>query len=332
MVTVSPRVPRLPPLPSLLQRKIYKSGQTRGADDDQIYQNRVGRNSTVLIPHASWPTCRPEVNDSPYENGYVVLVQPSWYFGQDDPTAALADEGLALGTNVVVFYQRRSDWIENPPADLGWNVATSRLTPLGGQYVARVAATTAADGGERINVGFTTRVQKGLGIRVYEYASLEVLTATRLQLEALFWTCRDAIPMIAQHGMPDAEAELRAEATLRDAEVSGLLDLDRLHANRVVNRGGATVCPLCLEELSPLGFVSRMTQAEGREVHDLTVTEVNLFHIEDLRVGRLLHRPYNLGWGHHHCNVVARDAGIAPTIEWIRGVLARNDADPDARI
>jgi hypothetical protein len=42
----------LPKLPSLLERKIYKTGQTRGADDGVIYQNRVSRNSTLLIPYA----------------------------------------------------------------------------------------------------------------------------------------------------------------------------------------------------------------------------------------------------------------------------------------
>ena len=45
---------RIPKLPQLLDRKIYKSGQTRGADDDEIYQNRVGRTSTVLIPYHFW--------------------------------------------------------------------------------------------------------------------------------------------------------------------------------------------------------------------------------------------------------------------------------------
>ena len=43
---------KTPRIPALLDRKIYKTGQTRGADDDVIYQNRVGRNSTVLIPYA----------------------------------------------------------------------------------------------------------------------------------------------------------------------------------------------------------------------------------------------------------------------------------------
>lgn len=40
-------------LPPLVERKIYKTGQTRGASNSEIYQNRVGRNSTVLIPLAS---------------------------------------------------------------------------------------------------------------------------------------------------------------------------------------------------------------------------------------------------------------------------------------
>ena len=45
---------RPPKLPQLLDRKIYKTGQTRGADDDVIYQNRVSRGSTVLIPYHLW--------------------------------------------------------------------------------------------------------------------------------------------------------------------------------------------------------------------------------------------------------------------------------------
>jgi len=35
----------------------------------------------------------------------------------------------------------------------------------------------------------------------------------------------------------------------------------------------------------------------------------------------LQHKPYNLGWGHHFCNVVARDAGIMETLDWMKGVL-----------
>ncbi len=93
---------------------MYKTGQTRGADDDDIFQNRVARTSTVLIRHSHWGQCRP-TQDHTYERGYIVLVEPSWYFEQDDADADLAEQGLALGTNALLFYQRRSDWQQYPP-------------------------------------------------------------------------------------------------------------------------------------------------------------------------------------------------------------------------
>lgn len=70
-----------------------------------------------------------------------------------------------------------------------------------------------------------------------------------------------------------------------------------------------------------------MEQAAGREVIDLTITQLNLFHIDELRMGVCNHRPYNLGWGHHHCNVVVKDAGISATLRWMYEVIQRNIAD-----
>jgi hypothetical protein len=67
-----------------------------------------------------------------------------------------------------------------------------------------------------------------------------------------------------------------------------------------------------------------MAQAEGREVPDLTVTEINLFHINELRYGVYNHKPYNIGWGHHHCNVVTKDSGIIETLKWMKKVLKTN--------
>jgi hypothetical protein len=73
---------KIPKLPQLLDRKIYKTGQTRGADDDVIYQNRVGRNSTVLIPFQFWNESFlfPD-NETKFEKGFIVLISPSTYFG-----------------------------------------------------------------------------------------------------------------------------------------------------------------------------------------------------------------------------------------------------------
>jgi hypothetical protein len=322
---VAPAKGRIPRLPSLLDRKIYKTGQTRGADDDSIRQNRVGRNSTVLIPYQVWePNFKPPEGEEGFQYGYIVLIPPATYFALADPEHALAEKGLVLGTNALVFYETREQWLAHNPDDLGWAPATSRLAPLGGTYVARVPATTAADEGERISRGFNTTANKGAGISVYEYAGANTIRLCRTQLEGIFWLCRDAEEVLAKNGMAAGDIASRRAANLKACEELGLLDQERLRECRAVNKEGRAVCPLCLEELSAGGFFKRLSQAEGRETPDLTVTELNLFHIDELRYGAYEHRPYNLTWGHHHCNVVVRDAGIRQTLDWMAGVLRRN--------
>lgn len=316
---------RLPRLPQLLDRKIYKTGQTRGADDDVIYQNRVSRSSTVLIPYRCWDLCaNPHDGGDRYESGFIVLLSPSEYFGKPNIADELAAKGLALGTNALVFYETREAWEAHNPDDLRWKPAKRRTNPLGGRYVARIPATTATEDGGRIIRGFDVTSNKGAGIRVYEYASSTTTAKCRLQLEALFWLCADSEKVVVANGMTSEDVATRKAAILAQCKDSGLLDIVRLTKARMLNARGKTTCPLCLEELSGQGFFNRMEQAEGREVTDLTVTQLNLFHIAELRFGVLNHRPYNLGWGHHHCNVVVKDSGILETLEWMRQVLNRN--------
>lgn len=318
----------LPKLPQLLDRKIYKTGQTRGADDDEIYQNRVSRNSTVLIPYPVWIRhFTPAEWSRHFEKGYIVLLSPTEYFDRLQNGRALADSGLELGQNALVFYETRAPWLAHAPATLNWVPAESRLAPLRGQYVARISATTAVDNGAKIIRGFETTANKGAGIRVYEYANDEAIGYCRLQLEALFWHCFDAEAVATANGMTEENAAHRKQAIGRSCGEHDLLDYVRLEEVRILNRARRTICPLCLEELSSQGFFSRMEQAEGREVIDLTVTQLNLFHIQELRMGAFNHRPYNLGWGHHHCNIVVKDSGIAKTLEWMRMVIERNTTD-----
>jgi hypothetical protein len=310
----------LPKLPPLLDRKIYKTGQTRGADDDVIYQNRVGRNSTVLIPYYFWgqPSLFP---DDGFVNGYIVLISPKTYF---DSPSKLIEQNLVLGQNCIVFYETRSDWELYNPEKLGWIPAQSRIAPLGGHYVARIPATTARAHGEKINRGFTSTSGKGAGIRLYEYASTSVIASCRLQLEAIFWLCFNSVETVSSNGMSREAAEHRKKTILNNCRQLNLLDIEQLTQARILNNRGNTVCPLCLDELSGTGFLNRLIQAEGRDVPDLTVTEINLFHIEELRYGVYNHRPYNLGWGHHHCNVVTKDDGVINTLIWMKRVLERN--------
>lgn len=312
-------------LPKLLHRKIYKTGQTRGADDDVIYQNRVLRNSTALFPFSVWDNALAADDSLSFENGYIVLIPPKLYFDWSEPNTKLRAMGLTLGENALLFYDTREDWDSLNPESRNLSVAVHRKAPLGGSFVARIAATTGSEGA-RINKGFTTTNNKGAGIRGYEYASKETLTLCRYQLESLYWMCQDADEVSRNLGMSAEDINILKRRSNLQSLRNHLLDLDRLFSLRIINAEHHTICPLCLEPLSAMGFVNRLTQAEGREVHDLTVTEINLFHLEEVKYGQFNHKTYNLGWGHHHCNVVTKDSGIQKTIEWMESVIARNAA------
>lgn len=304
-------------LPTSVKTKIYKTGQTRGADDDVIYQNRVGRNSTVLIPYEEYEICAQAPSDNgQYENGYIVLIRPEDYF--DSPIR----KGLTLGKNMLVFYETREQWGKYPPLKT-WKAANSRKSPLGGEYVARIPATT-SEGQTKIVKGFCTSSMKGAGIRVYEYSSTQNINDCKLQLEVLFWSCKDVEDLIKDTEAPEAVRDYISELK-NEAEKKGLYDRTKLEQARILDAEGYTICPLCLQHISAIGFCRKIQQAEGRDVPDLTITEVSLFHIRELRTGEFNHRPYNLGWGHHHCNVVVKDSGIDATLDWMRCVLIKNN-------
>ena len=311
-------------LPKLLKSKIYKTGQTRGADDDVIFQNRVNRNATVLIPLPFYEICKSSPDDNgEYENGFIVFVKPEDFFDNKEIRLYLELNGLELGKNTLLFYETREQWNNYNPVDQSLNFATSRTNPLGGEYVARVPSTTRSSD-EKISHGFNTSGLKGAGIRVYEYAALNTIKECQLQLEYVYWCCVDAEQVSIDAGMTKKEIAERKTEITKACEEKSLIDKKRFVESRITNNDNHAICPLCLDKISANGFLSRLQQAEGRYVPDLTVTEINLFHIRELRTGVFNHRPYNLAWGHHHCNVVCKDSGIFETIDWMRKVLKRN--------
>ena len=313
---------RRPPLPSLVEEKLTKTRKTRGASPTSIYQNRVVRNGTVLIPFSHWFACPPPAGET-YERGAIALIDAGDYFRDPD---ALARAGLTLGVDALVFYSQRADWLNHPPSARDWRTATSRTAPLGGQYVARVSGTRSSD--DSIQEGFTSSNSRGAGIRVYEYASKATIERTRLQLEALLWHCYDTQETFERQGVTAQQFAERAawrRSAEEDSSNSDLLDLGKLRAIRALDTDGHTICPLCLEKMSARHFTEKVQQAAGRERFDARLTEASLFHIAELRVGEFGHRPYNLGWGHHRCNVTAGDVGIQQTLQWMREVIARND-------
>nr|WP_011116952.1 BstXI family restriction endonuclease [Enterobacter sp. RFL1396]AAO16094.1 restriction endonuclease [Enterobacter sp. RFL1396] len=291
-------------LPLLLSRKIYKTGQTRGADDDVIYQNRVSRNSTVLIPfELIMSEGNRGVLRGRYDNGYIVLIPPDYLFGEarNETISVMNDCELTLGVNCLVFYSQRYQYVNYNPNAFGLRSTQpmARTGDLGGDYVSRVSGTTSESMG-KISFGYNITASKGAGIRIFEYADKETIEKARIQLEAIYWMCHDSLDAAIQYGMSAEDAEERKRFSFNEAEQQGLLNEIELINNRIIDSDKETVCPLCLAKISAKGFFSKVEQQEFRRVHDLTVTEINLFHINELRYGAFNHKPYNLGWGHHH--------------------------------
>lgn len=315
---------KIPSLPKLLKIKIYKTGQTRGADDDVVFQNRVNRNSTVLIPYDYFDICkRAPDNNGVFEKGYIVLIRPEDYFGIKDFVTIAGKKGVELGKNALLFYYSRDQWNKFNPTTKGLKPANARTGNLGGEYVARVPATT-SDDDEKIQHGFTSNTLKGAGIRVYEYASKNEIKLCQIQLEYLFWKCYDSEIVVQNQGMESSDIKAKRKHSEEEAKKFKLDDAKKLISSRILNNNNKAICPLCLEEISAVGFFSKVQQAEGREILDLTVTQLNLFHIQELRIGKFNHKIYNLGWGHHHCNIVVKDSGIEETLIWMDQVIEKN--------
>jgi hypothetical protein len=294
-------------LPDEIRNKIGKTKQTRGAQpyDRVVYQNRVNRNGLAVVPYAF----RDRLHPDGFESGYVVMVRPEEYFSAPGRVRDDFDPTVVIGTDAFVYYDNRRNFNQFPPR-AEWRART-RGGP--GEMVLRLPATTATD-----QAAAADRVEGDpQGIRFFEYASTAELNATCIQLALLSWHTEgiDAHRTDAGTGVP--------AALLQEAERQGLWDTARLETLGVM-LGGRTICPLCRQHIRASELMTRVEQAEGREVFDLTITEVNLFHMNDLKPGWYNHHRYSLGWGHHHCNAVARDRGLAPTVQWMAEVLRRN--------
>lgn len=321
---------KLPKLPRKLKSKLDKTRTTRGADDSQIFQNRVARNNTVLIPYRelkSKETIANSIKEKDFfENGYIVLIDPADYFDVKEKDN-FKKYNLNLGHNALIFFRTRNEWNQYHDSliEKGFKPANNRQDPLGGEYVARIPAiTTRGKKGDKIYYGYTSKQNKGAGIRLYEYSSRENSKLCELQLEAFFWHCRDAESVMEKAEMKKEDIQIRKKAIINEAKNKGLLDYKKIVDARIMNYDHITICPLCLEELSAEGFITNLDIPEGREVPDLTVTQNNLFHIQPVTYGEYNHKPYNLGWGHHYCNVVVREISISDTLKWMQYVLDKN--------
>lgn len=298
-------------LPLEIRNKINKTKQTRGAQpaDRVPYQNRVNRNGIAIIPYDFRHQLHPDF--SAVEGSYRIMVKPNQYFSRRNTRNRQFDQNVVIGVNAFVFYNNRADW-EHFPILNGWVPCNDRSGS--GHYIARIPGTTALENGDKIVEG------EPQGIRFFEYASTKDIDDSIAQLAWLAWMT-EGIDQVRTDGNTGVPQVLRNY--LRINNLDNIETFVREGAVKLNTRTNSyyAICPLCRKAINAIGLMTRVEQVEGREVVDLTITEVNLFHLRDLRPGQYNHKPYLLTWGHHYCNLVAKDAGINETVNWMKEVL-----------
>ncbi|MDR7372856.1 BstXI family restriction endonuclease [Flavobacterium aquidurense] len=316
---------RLPKLPPLLQSKIYKTGQTRSANDDVIFQNRANRNGTVLIPFESIHLFDISVFTSDrFESGFIVVLSPEEYYTNPEALNIMKARKLKLGVNAILSYETRAQWNEFNPYKNKLTVAEKRTTPIDGHFVARILSSTSKDE-EKIILGFNTSSCKGAGIRVAEYASLLTIKSCHLQLEYLYWLCYDSKEVALSAGMTESEIENRIAAITTACNNQKLANNERLYKTRIIDNVQNTICPLCLKKLSAeaflLNFFDSSEKSSEKSDSDKDISPINLFYINQLKTGEFNHSPYNLAWGHQNCNMICKETGVIETIKWMKEVV-----------
>ena len=312
---------RLPKLPPLLQSKIYKTGQTRSANDDVIFQNRANRNGTVLIPFESIDLFDISILDyHKFESGFIVVLTPEDYYTNPDALITMKAKKLKLGVNAILLYETRVQWDKFNPYKNKLSVAEKRATPIDGHFVARILS-SAVKNEEKIILGFNTSSCKGAGIRVAEYASLFTIKSCHLQLEYLFWLCYDSKEVALGAGMTESEIENRMMAIITACDNQKLSNTDRLYKTRIIDNVQNTICPLCLKKLSAEAFLINFFESAEKSDIDKNTSPINLFYINQLKIGEFNHSPYNLAWGHQNCNMICKETGVIETIKWMKEVV-----------
>ncbi|MEN2416250.1 BstXI family restriction endonuclease [Flavobacterium mesophilum] len=311
---------RLPKLPPLLQSKIYKTGQTRSANDDVIYQNRANRNGTVLIPFESIQLFDISIfSSNRFESGFIVVISPEEYYSNPDTLVLMKARKLKLGVNAILHYETRAQWNEFNPYKNKLTVAEKRTSPIDGHFVARIPSTSKDE--QKIILGFNTSNCKGAGIRVAEYASLLTIKSSHLQLEYLFWLCYNSKEIALGAGMTESEIENRIAAITTACNNQKLANNDRLYKTRIIDNAKNTICPLCLKKLSADAFLLNFFENSEKLDTSKEISPINLFYINQLKTGEFNHTPYNLAWGHQNCNMICKETGVIETIKWMKEVV-----------
>jgi len=334
--------------PYNIKKKLTKTREAR--QGDPLYKRRNRRSYRVLMHLITWKNLKNKNSLDKYENGFVVVVKPREYFNKEGNRRSDFPSELKIGENAIIYYKRKSDLKKFKPKN-EWEevIETDTKDPNGweGHYAVnirnakpQIKSKITRSGDNTVNV--KGKKQAGLGNYDYDYANDETMKKVCYQLSFLIWklpNIEDYLVNIAKNKTEkyekrEIEIKRMKEMGYRNyieqcknhvmnfCEENDLNDLDKLQEIRAFNKDeDKPCCPLCLKTLDCKIFFKEIEQDEGRRVPGNTITNVSLFHIKCLRPGKIRHKPYNLGWGHHHCNTIQGRKGIEETVDELEEIV-----------
>ena len=285
--------------------KVSKSGYAtpRGGDKGG-YQNHVYRTGKVIIPYEKFKNINPNI----YKGGWVVRLFVNQAFNQNGKLNIIKNQfvNLVIGENCFVLYRSYEELSKFPPLS-NWstrehfskdNKKSKTRTFDGydkGHYILRIPA-----------LGGSTKVTKkkkyegiAQGFFAPEYSTPEFEYLVRLQLVFLIFQ--------SENNPYTKNQSLHIKKILKKYNYA---DIKRFKYYGAIDKNEKLACPLCLKKIKYNDLHRTADYTENSQSGNAVIqntyttrsTQVNVFHMRPLVYGSIEHKPYQVFWGHHHCN------------------------------
>lgn len=185
---------------------------------------------------------------------------------------------------------------------------------------------------------------KGLGIPDYDYAPKSTFNDIKLQM-AFLWQRTLGYDEYVKNLFEQKKEDSFTKTQLREIQNVGGIEnfisitkrqIDQLCQQRELNNieklieigafnDEGPICPLCLVNIKANELVEKSRVILGRESAQHTTKELLLMHIESRTPGELLHKVYNLAYGHELCNTIQGSDSIKDTIERIKIIIQQHE-------
>lgn len=211
-------------IPYKIMKRINKTGE--GRSGDQVYKRRNRRNYRGVMQYVTWDKLKkgelPNHILNEYEEGYIVWISPSEYFGDNYPNESKnLNKDFIIGTTGFVYYKNQEELTKYPPLSHWrelYELSTKRLDDGRREWIGEVCFNVKNANPQKVSDICADRKAKrdkadirellremgidpdqysdipdqcGIGNYDYDYASEIMKENVKIQMLYLILTCED---------------------------------------------------------------------------------------------------------------------------------------------